>query len=114
MTTLYGIKNCDTMREARTWLKENGVEYHYHDFRGDGLEAERLRGWIGRLGWEALANRRGTTWRKLPEEQRSDLDDGKALALMLRYPAMIKRPVLEYGDTVEVGFSPERYQSLFF
>lgn len=109
---LYGIKNCDTVRKARRWLDEHSVEYRFHDFRTDGLDLDRLGAWAAELGWESLINRRGTTWRQLPEVQRTDLDESRALALMLEHPALIKRPVLDLGRQRRIGFDAERYASL--
>lgn len=109
---LYGIKNCDTVRKTRRWLDERGVEYRFHDFRADGLDPDRLRDWACELGWEALLNRRGTTWRQLPEEQRSNLDETRALMLMLAQPALIKRPVLDLGSQRLIGFDDKRYARL--
>jgi arsenate reductase len=113
MVTLFGIKNCDTVKKARKWLEAHGVDYGFHDFRADGLDEKRLRGWIKELGWETLLNRRGTTWRKLPEAARENVDQKRALALMLEHPALIKRPVLEQGKSVWVGFKEEEYASRF-
>lgn len=114
MTTLYGIKNCDTVRKARKWLEANGVDFRFHDFRADGLAEDDLRAWARAVGWETLLNRRGTTWRRLPEEVREDVDEQKALALMLDNPTLIKRPVLVTGDgRVHVGFRPADYETLF-
>jgi arsenate reductase len=113
MVTLYGIKNCDTMRKARRWLEGHGVEYRFHDYRKDGIDAARLRGWCGELGWETLLNRRGTTWRRLPEAQREGVDAARAIALMVEHPAMIKRPILDLGDRRVAGFAEDRYRDLF-
>jgi len=113
MVCIYGIKNCDTVKNARRWLEQAGVAYTFHDVRADGLDPERLANWCAELGWEALLNRRGMTWRGLSESEKSGLDAEKAEALMLRYPAMIKRPVLEAAGHTEVGFSPARYEALF-
>ena len=107
--TLYGIKNCDTMKKARTWLDANDVEYVFHDYKTAGIDRKRLELWAGNAGWETLLNRAGTTFRKLPDAQKTPLDAGKALALMLAQPSMIKRPVLENGATLLVGFKPEAY-----
>ncbi len=109
MITLYGIKNCDTVRKARQWLESRGVEYRFHDFRADGLQAGLLERLEAGLGWENMLNRRGTSWRKLEESRRENLDRGKALALMLDQPALIKRPVLETGTKILIGFSPDHY-----
>ncbi len=107
--TLYGIKNCDTMKKARTWLDGHGVAYEFHDYKVAGIDADRLRRWIGKAGWETVLNRAGTTFRKLPDAQKANLDERKAIALMLQQPSMIKRPVLELGEKLLVGFKPEAY-----
>jgi arsenate reductase len=108
--TIYGIKNCDTMKKARAWLDKRGVAYSFHDYKAAGIDRERLEGWSKKVGWESLLNRAGTTFRKLPEKDKSGLDARKALALMLAQPSMIKRPVLELdGGKLLVGFSPEQY-----
>ncbi|CAG0987080.1 Protein YffB [Gammaproteobacteria bacterium] len=111
MATLYGIKNCDTVKKARSWLDGQGIEYRFHDFRADGLSAGLLEDLEKQLGWETLLNRRGTTWRKLEEAQRENLDRAKALTLMLAQPSLIKRPVLETGDKTLIGFTPDYYAS---
>ena len=109
--TIYGIKNCDTMKKARAWLDQRGVEYSFHDYKTAGIERERLERWSKKVGWEALLNRSGTTFRKLSDKDKSGLDAGKALSLMLAQPSMIKRPVLELGGgRLLVGFTPELYQ----
>lgn len=113
MTILYGIKNCDTVKKARKWLEAHGVDYRFHDFRADGLDEARLRGWVIELGWETLVNRRGTTWRQLPAEVRESIDEASAIALMLGNPALIKRPVLDLGERRVVGFSDQAYTDLF-
>jgi arsenate reductase len=108
--TIYGIKNCDTMKKARAWLDKRGVAYSFHDYKAAGIDRERLEGWSKKVGWEILLSRAGTTFRKLPEKDKSGLDARKALALMLAQPSMIKRPVLELdGGKLLVGFSPEQY-----
>ena len=112
MITLYGIKNCDTIRKARRWLAEHDVEYRFHDFRADGLNEDMLIPWIDELGWEALLNRRGTTWRKLPQPERDSIDRGSAIHLMLTQPAVIRRPLLDTGRVRHIGFSEETYRSL--
>ena len=109
MITLYGIKNCDTMKKARAWLDAKGVAYAFHDYKTQGIAPETLQGWAKELGWEALLNRAGTTFRKLPEEQKQGLTEARALALMLAQPSMIKRPVLDLGPRRIAGFSPEGY-----
>ncbi|MBU1192658.1 MAG: ArsC family reductase [Gammaproteobacteria bacterium] len=111
-TILFGIPNCDTVRKARKWLDEHGKTYQFHDFRKDGLSAKQLHHWCELLGWETLLNRRGTTWRRLPEAERAAIDARRAEALMLAQPTLIKRPVLQMGESFEVGFDPDRYQTL--
>ena len=107
--TIYGIKNCDTMKKARTWLDSHGVSYEFHDYKTAGAPKEKLKAWCDELGWETLLNRAGTTFRKLPEADKAGLNERKALALMLDQPSMIKRPVLEAGGKLIVGFKPEIY-----
>jgi arsenate reductase (glutaredoxin) len=108
---IYGIKNCDTMKKARAWLDKRGVEYSFHDYKTAGIERDRLERWSKKVGWEALLNRNGTTFRKLADKDKSRLDAGKAVALMLAQPSMIKRPVLELGGgKLLVGFSPATYE----
>ena len=113
MTTLYGIRNCDTMKKAMKWLDEHGVAYHFHDFKKAGLDEQALKKWIAQVDWEILVNRRGTTWRKLPESVRNSIDETKAIELMLANPSLIKRPVLDTGETLQVGFKAEDYAALF-
>jgi arsenate reductase len=108
-TTIYGIKNCDTMKKARAWLDGHGVAYEFHDYKTAGAPKEKLKAWCDELGWETLLNRAGTTFRKLPEADKEGLSERKALALMLEQPSMIKRPVLEVGGKLLVGFKPEIY-----
>ena len=110
---LYGIPNCDTVKKARRWLDEQGVAHRFHDFRKDGLDPDRLQGWIDAIGWEKLLNKAGTTFRKLPDEARAGLDAAAAKALMLEQPAMIRRPVVEAADVVSVGFSASDWQARF-
>jgi arsenate reductase (glutaredoxin) len=109
--TLYGIKNCDTMKKARAWLDANGVAYAFHDYKAQGIDRARLESWARDVGWETILNRAGTTFRKLPEADRAGLDEGRALALMLDQPSMIKRPVLDLGGKLIVGFKAEQYES---
>ena len=109
--TLYGIANCDTVKKARAWLDRSRVAYDFHDYRKAGIEEARLRAWADELGWEALLNRAGTTFRKLPEADKQGLDEDKAIALMLAQPSMIKRPVLDLGGRRIAGFKPELYES---
>ncbi|MCC0050412.1 MAG: arsenate reductase [Rhodobiaceae bacterium] len=111
--TIYGIKNCNTMQKAFAWLDGHGVEYTFHDYRKSGADRETLEHWCATAGWEKVMNKAGMTFRKLPDDAKVDLDQAKAVALMLDKPSMIKRPVLETGDTIEIGFKPERYEELF-
>ncbi|WP_116812644.1 ArsC family reductase [Steroidobacter cummioxidans] len=111
MTTLYGIKACDTMKKARTWLDEHGVKYEFHDYKVSGIDREHLEAWCKKAGWETVLNRAGTTFRKLPDADKADLNERKAIALMLAQPSMIKRPVLEKGAKLLVGFKPAEYQA---
>jgi arsenate reductase (glutaredoxin) len=108
--TIHGIKNCDTMKKARAWLDGHGVVYSFHDYKTAGIERGKLEGWARNVGWETLLNRAGTTFRKLPEEQKDGITGTRALVLMLDQPSMIKRPVLEVGGKVIVGFDPATYQ----
>ncbi|MEA1015903.1 ArsC family reductase [Sphingosinicella sp. LY1275] len=110
---LYGIPNCDTVKKARTWLDDAGVDYAFHDYKKAGIDEARLRGWCAEHGWETLLNRAGTTFRKLPDADKTGLDTDKAVALMLAQPSMIKRPVLDLGDRRVVGFKPDLYREVF-
>ncbi|NJM35555.1 MAG: ArsC family reductase [Rhodomicrobium sp.] len=108
--TIYGIKNCDTMKKARAWLEAQGVEYAFHDYKTAGIDRKQLEVWAKTFGWETLLNRAGTTFRKLPDSEKQDLDAAKAIALMLAEPSMIKRPVLDLGGgKLLVGFKPDVY-----
>ena len=107
--TIYGIKNCDTMKKARAWLDSHGVSYTFHDYKSSGIEKNRLKAWSDELGWEMLLNRAGTTFRKLPDADKERLTESKALALMAAQPSMIKRPVLDLGRKRLVGFRPDVY-----
>lgn len=107
--TLYGIRNCDTMKKARAWLDTRGVAYTFHDYKLAGIDRGRLERWCEACGWETLCNRAGTTFRKLPDTDKAGLDGARAVNLMLAHPSLIKRPVLEIGARVIVGFSPESY-----
>ena len=109
MITIYGIKNCDTMKKARAWLDGRGIAYAFHDYKASGIERARLQGWAKAVGWETLLNRAGTTFRKLPDADKDGLNESKAIALMLAQPSMIKRPVLELDDRLLVGFKPDDY-----
>lgn len=111
--TVYGIKACDTMKKARTWLEDHGVGYDFHDYKTQGVTPERVAGWIAAVGWEKVLNRNGTTFRKLSEADRSDLNADKAIALMVANPSMIKRPIIEGQGPLILGFYPEDYQRAF-
>ena len=113
MITLYGIKNCDTMKKARAWLDAQGVAYAFHDYKSEGIARARLETWAAQLGWETLLNRAGTTFRKLPDADKEGLTEMKAIALMLAQPSLIKRPVLEAGAKRLVGFKPDLYARFF-
>lgn len=110
---LYGIPNCDTVKKARTWLDQHDRTYAFHDYKKAGIDRATLEGWIVTHGWETVLNRSGTTFRALPEADRSDLNADRAVALMLAQPSMIKRPVLDLGDRTLVGFKPEIYAAVF-
>ncbi|GIU34610.1 ArsC family reductase [Shewanella colwelliana] len=111
--TLYGIKNCDTVKKARKWLEENQQAVAFHDFRIDGLNESDVKSWVETLGWETLFNKRSTSYRNLSETEKTDIDQDKAINLMLTYPTLIKRPVLVQGDRVIVGFNAAQYQEIF-
>jgi arsenate reductase len=111
--TIYGIRNCDTMKKARAWLEQHGVAYAFHDYKAAGMDRRALEGWARVLGWETLLNRAGTTFRALPEKDKADLSEKKAIALMMAQPSMIKRPVLETGRGLLVGFKPDQYEKAF-
>ena len=110
--TLYGIPNCDTVKKARVWLDQHGVAFDFHDYKKAGIDRPRLEGWVAEHGWETVLNRAGTTFRALRDADKADLNAGKAVALMLAQPSMIKRPVLDLGDRTLVGFKPELYTGL--
>lgn len=107
---MYGITNCDTIKKARVWLESHDVAYRFHDYRVEGLDADRLNGWSRKVGWEILLNKASTTFRELSDKDKLSLDEKQAKALMLANPTMIKRPVLELGDRILVGFKPDVYQ----
>jgi len=111
--TLYGIKNCDTMKKARAWLDAHGVAYAFHDYKAAGIDRASLARWAKQVGWETLLNRAGTTFRKLPDADKEGLTEARAIALMLAQPSMIKRPMLEQGGKLLVGFRPESYAAQF-
>lgn len=112
-TIIYGIANCDTVRKARKWLKENGVDYRFHDLREDGLPAGALAKWQKAVGWEVLLNRRGTSWRKLSPGEREGVNQERAMKLMTDQPLLIKRPVLVHGKVIQVGLDAAAYKKLF-
>lgn len=113
LITLYGIKNCDSIKKARRWLDSHGVDYKFHDFRAQGLDPAQLDGWLRELGWETLLNRRGTTWRRLPELLKVDMSAAAARKLMLDHPALIKRPLLHVYGRHLLGFTEAEYQQYF-
>ncbi|MDI4658593.1 ArsC family reductase [Xanthobacter autotrophicus] len=112
-TTIYGIKACDTMKKARGWLEDHGVAYAFHDYKSAGIERKTLEGWVKTVGWEKLLNRAGTTFRKLPDADKEGIDEASAIDLMLEKPSMIKRPVLDTGRDLLVGFKPDDYAAKF-
>lgn len=111
--TIYGIKACDTMKKARTWLEGHGVDYGFHDYKAAGVDRAALEGWARQVGWEVLLNRSGTTFRKLPDADKTGIDQTRAVSLMLAQPSMIKRPVLDVDGELIVGFKPEAYAARF-
>jgi len=113
MIRLYGIPNCDTMKKARHWLTTRGIEYEFIDYRKSGVDEQRLRQWMKKVSWESLLNRRGTTWRKLDGTIKQQMDEARAVRLMLETPSIIKRPVLEQGSALYVGFKEESYAEIF-
>jgi len=112
MTTLYGIPNCDTIKKARKWLKDNGIDYDFHDYKKQGVPEKELRAWVNKLGWEVLLNKRGTTWRKLDDKTKNSVDKNAAIQIMLENPSIIKRPVLIKNKTILVGFKVDEYSQL--
>ena len=111
MVTIFGIKNCDTMKKAFAWLAAHEVAYEFHDYKSTGVTPAKLKAWSGKVGWEILLNTRGTTWRRLSPAQQANVDEAKAIRLMSENPSLIKRPVIESGPAVLVGFDTERYKS---
>lgn len=112
MVELYGIKNCDTVKKTRLWLDNNGISYQFHDYRVDGVTQNQLQSFADKLGWEKMLNRSSTSWRQLTPEQQADLSEAKALQLMLAMPTLIKRPILDTGSDLLIGFKPDTYQTL--
>ncbi|EXJ13856.1 ArsC family reductase [Imhoffiella purpurea] len=112
MPTLYGIPNCGTVKKALAWLDARGIDYQFHDYKRQGLDEPQLRAWVAELGWEAMLNRRGTTWRRQPESVREGIDEEGAIRLMLEQPSIIRRPLLDTGETRHLGFSEAQYEEL--
>ena len=112
MLTLYGIKNCDTVKKARRWLEDHGVEYQFHDFRQDGLDKSQLKGWVEQLGWEAVVNKRSTTWRNLSDKDKEIKTNSQAVKLLAANPTLIKRPVLEKNKNLLIGFKETEYKKI--
>jgi arsenate reductase len=112
MITLYGIPNCDTMKKARKWLEDNNLEYEFHDYKKQGVNEKDLKRWVRKAGWETVLNRRGTTWRKLDDEIKDNIDEASSIKVMLDNPSTIKRPVLEDGKTLLIGFKQDEYKKL--
>lgn len=113
MVEMYGIPNCDTIKKARKWLEAEGIEYVFHDYKKEGAASALLAAWSEKVGWEQLLNRRGTTWRKLPDDAKEGVDKAAAIRLMVENPSMIRRPVLVTAEAVTVGFKAEDYEALF-
>ncbi len=113
MTTIYGIKNCDTVRKALKWLDSNGIEHQFHDFRADGLTVKQISEWINQLGADKLVNKRSTSWKQLTDTQKSDLEKGEGLDTLVAMPTLIKRPVLVTDKTTHLGFKPAEYEAIF-
>lgn len=113
MPTLYGIPNCGTIKKARAWLDERGIDYAFHDYKKAGIEASMLRAWVAEVGWEQLINKRGQMWRKLDPEVRDHLDEAAAIRVMLETPGIIRRPVLDTGSTRHIGFTEDQYEQIF-
>lgn len=111
--TIYGLATCDTTRAARKWLDANGVAYNFHDVREDGLPKTLVQEWVKQLGWEKVLNKASTTWRELPEKDKAGVDEKKAVALLLAHPTLVKRPVLDRGGALSLGFKPATYEGLF-
>ncbi len=113
MTIMYGIPNCDTIKKARKWLEAEGVEYQFHDYKKQGIDAELVKEFCLSLGWENVLNKRGTTYRQLSQEQKGTLNETNAIALLVEQPSMIKRPIVRHNDKLELGFSTANYAALF-
>ena len=113
MTTIYGIKNCDTMKKAFRWLEEQNISYVFHDYRKDGLDRAMLEGWVEALGWEQVVNKRGTTWRQLDKDTQDAMNNETVIDVLLDKPAMIKRPLLDHQNKLTLGFKAEQYSAIF-
>jgi len=113
MITLYGIKNCDSVKKARKWLDQQAIEYHFHDLRADDLTSTMINHWVDQVGWETVLNKRGTTWRKLDSNVQQNVHQGNIVDLLLSNPTLIKRPVLDANGIITIGFNAERYQTIF-
>jgi arsenate reductase len=113
LITLYGIKNCDTVKKARRWLDQHNIDYSFHDFRGDGLSEAQAKQWLKSLGWELLINRRSTSWKQLEPALRESMDQNTALPAVMEQPTLIKRPLLDTGTSLHVGFSEQDYREIF-
>jgi Spx/MgsR family transcriptional regulator len=111
--TLYGIKNCDTVKKARSWLELHSIEYAFHDFREQGIDPEQVRQWLAELGWEQVVNKRSTTWKQLPEDTRAAMDETSAAAAILEHPTLVKRPLLDTGAQRYTGFKDAMYREIF-
>ena len=112
MTKLYGIPNCDTVKKARTWLENNNVDYQFHDFRKDGLSQATVEGWLDKLAWDKVVNKRSTTWRSLSDDTKSEMDSSTAVREILKQPTLVKRPVIESGNELIIGFNEAAYKDL--
>ena len=113
MSIMYGIKNCDTIKKARKWLEAENIDYTFHDYKKDGVDEALFKSWLSELGWELIINRRGTTWRKLPDEQKENMNNASALEAMLDNPSIIKRPLLVHNGQKLLGFKAEEYTSIY-
>lgn len=112
MITLYGIKNCDTVKKSRRWLEDHGVEYQFHDFRQDGLDKKQLTSWVEKLGWEVIVNKRSTTWRNLSDKEKDISSNSQAIKLLLENPTLIKRPIVQSKSALLVGFKNDEFKQL--
>ena len=113
MLTVFGIKQCDTVKKSRKWLQDNKIEHHFHDVRTDGLDAQMIQRWCNALGWESVVNKRSTTWRGLDEESKNGLNSHNVIALLLAHPTLIKRPIVEGDQTILLGFKPADFEATF-